>query len=83
MKKDDVKELHENVVNLARFLEEEDGAEFSITAETDKKSKKEMMRDIFSLCGEIAEHFSDDEYSDMGRLRERMEEHELELAKSQ
>jgi hypothetical protein len=83
MHKDELLELHEQMVLITEYVqarEEVDSGLFDEYAELDispddvHKSKSEHKHAVFVLGNALAEAMSDDEFSDAGRIGKRMRE---------
>jgi hypothetical protein len=83
MHKDELLELHEQMVNIMRNFQEMDGVdanlfdqyeELDVTPNDVHKSKSEHKHAVFVLGNALAVAMSEDEFSDAGRIGKRMEE---------
>lgn len=86
MKQDEIIQLHSYLVEIKKYVEQnyedadfEDYNSIEVSPIRNDMPKSEHMKAIFLLGEEIAEHFSDDEFSDIGRLGQRMREHKEEV----
>jgi hypothetical protein len=82
MNKDQMIELHQNFARIKDQIEEmgthsdrfEEYDELGVTPDRQHCSKEEHKHAIFLLGEAIADSLSEDEFSQIGRLRERMSE---------
>ncbi|MEF8882920.1 MAG: UPF0058 family protein [Halapricum sp.] len=83
MHKDELLELHEHMVTIMEYFQEqehvEDGLfdpyeELDVTPSDVHKSKSEHKHAVFVLGNALANAMSDDEFSDAGRIGKRMKE---------
>ena len=83
MHKDELLELHEQMVLIANYFRELDGVDLSLFEPYDEldvspsdihKSKSEHKHAVFVLGNALADALSDDEFSNAGRIGKRMKE---------
>ena len=83
MHKDELLELHEQLVRIKEYFQERESAGEDAFAEYDgldvepshvHKSKSEHKHAVFVLGNALADAMSDDEFSNAGRISKRMEE---------
>ena len=83
MHKDELLELHEQMVAITAFVNDRDDVDpelfetyekLDVTPEDVHKSKSEHKHAVFILGNALAEAMSDDEFSDAGRIGKRMRE---------
>ncbi|MFW6017529.1 MAG: UPF0058 family protein [Halapricum sp.] len=83
MHKDELLELHEHMVTIMEYFQEQDHVEdglfdpyeeLDVTPADVHKSKSEHKHAVFVLGEALATAMSDDEFSDAGRIGKRMKE---------
>ena len=83
MHKDELLELHEQMVLITEYVQNreevdpglfDEYAELDISPDDVHKSKSEHKHAVFVLGNALAETMSDDEFSDAGRIGKRMRE---------
>jgi hypothetical protein len=83
MHKDELLELHEQLVTIKDYFAEREGVDASVFEEYEHldvdpshvhKSKSEHKHAVFVLGNALASAMSEDEFSNAGRLSKRMEE---------
>ncbi|MFB6183133.1 MAG: UPF0058 family protein [Haloarculaceae archaeon] len=83
MHKDELLELHGQMVKIMEFFEDIDGVdpglfdqyeELDVTPDDVHKSKSEHKHAVFVLGNALANAMSEDEFSDAGRVGKRMKE---------
>jgi len=83
MHKDELLELHEHMVTIMEYFEEQESTdaelfepyhELDVTPQDVHKSKSEHKHAVFVLGNALANAMSDDEFSDAGRVGKRMKE---------
>ena len=83
MHKEELLELHEEMVNITEFVNNRDDVDpelfetyekLGVTPDDVHKSKSEHKHAVFILGNALAEAMSDDEFSDAGRIGKRMRE---------
>ncbi|WP_049899459.1 UPF0058 family protein [Halococcus agarilyticus] len=83
MHKDELLELHEQMVLITEYVQDreevdpglfDEYAELDISPDDVHKSKSEHKHAVFVLGNALAEAMSDDEFSDAGRIGKRMRE---------
>ncbi|WP_254537912.1 UPF0058 family protein [Halomarina litorea] len=83
MHKDELLELHEQMVTIMEYFRGVDGVDSSLFDPYDEldvspddvhKSKSEHKHAVFVLGNALASAMSDDEFSDAGRISKRMQE---------
>ncbi|QCJ48077.1 MULTISPECIES: UPF0058 family protein [Haloprofundus] len=83
MHKDDLLELHEQMVIIMEYFRSQEGVDSSLFDPYDElsvepshvhKSKSEHKHAVFVLGNALASAMSDDEFSNAGRVGKRMEE---------
>jgi hypothetical protein len=83
MHKDELLELHEHMVTIMEYFDEQDETpdelftpykELDVTPADVHKSKSEHKHAVFVLGNALANAMSEDEFSDAGRVGKRMKE---------
>jgi hypothetical protein len=83
MKKEKITHLHSMLVEIKKYIEKknpdadfEEYSNLEVEPIRNDMSKEAHKEGIFVLGEEIADNLSEDEFSDIGRIRKRMEEHQ-------